>query len=411
MKIPIELFSILLPYLNIKDLCKMDMAFLSKETRPLFLKFLRQQEQMTIEGNLFLLDKHGFIKWLKKKRIKFQRIIFQNATTFLLNSVIFLHHRTIREIEINNRGHTFISKESIATMSLSCSNLTSFKYNNKPMEDEEDLHYDFFYDIHPEFLRNLEYLHLNRCSNYAILLLTLYARKLKYIKIDELKLLNPGIVHDMVVVKYPHCKIDCDLIWSVKTNVLLMRQRQPGSVINVIEFDSEDENFSDVVFIKDMFLRHKIIKKMIVNNVTDVKDCFHLFHDVESIEFLVFSGINMVNLHSLLENDVIKKNPKISIKVIYKPVSVELCVVNLIIFFKNLLEKTEKGIGFFCLDIIVDFTTSLVVDTHMNFENYYELVNYMEKVLLEKKIQLLKFNHKIIRLNSNWKNEIISFWI
>lgn len=404
-----DIFSTILPYLQIKDLCQMDMAFLNNESRPFFLKFLKYQKTMTIEGNMFLLDKHCFIRWLKKRRIRFQRIIFKNATTFLFNSVIFLHHRTIKEIEIHNRGSSLMTKESISSMSLSCSNLTSFIYHNKPIE-ENDAEYDFFYDLHPDFLRNLEYLHLNRCSNYALLLLTIYAKKLAYIKIDNLCLLNPGIVHDMIAVKYPMCKIDCDLNWPLQTNLLLIRQREPGVIIDNIEINCDDAYISDADVLTDLFKNHKHIKKMTLENVYDVRDCVDniLNPYVDSVEIVVLSGINMVCLRSIL--DIVNKKRLCALKIIYKPTSIEICILNLKMFFKNLLERQDEIFLLSYIEIVVDFSTT-IIDTYMNFEKYTELVGYIEKVLIKQKIQLLKFNHKFVRLNTNWKNDIYQYFL
>ena len=403
-----DIFSTILPYLQVKDLCKVDLAFLNKETRPLFLKFLKQQKTMTIEGNMFLLDKHVFIRWLKKRRIRFQRIILKNATTFLFNSVIFLHHRTIQEIEIHSRGgSSLMSKESIGSMSLSCSNLKSFTYHNGSLEDNE---YDFFYEVHPDFLRNLEYLHLNCCSNYALLLLTVYAKKLTYIKIDELSVLNPGIVHDMIAMKYPMCIIDCDLNWSIQTNLLLIRQREPGSVINSIDINCDDADISNDDILTDMFKNHKEIKKMRLENVFDVRVCVDFLNKyVDSVEIVVLSGINMFCLRSIL--DIVNKKRICTLKIIYKPTSIEICVLNLKMLFKNLSERHDDL--FFLLtyiEIVVDISTT-IIDNYMNFENYTELVGYIENVLVEKKIQLLKFNHKFIRLNTNWKNDIYQYFL
>ena len=395
-----EIFSTILPYLQVKDLCKVDMAFLNKENRPLFLKFLKQQKTMTIEENMFLLDKHGFTRWLKKRRIRFQRIIFRNATTFMFNSVIFLHHRTIQEIEIHTRGNSMISKESIGSMSLSCSNLTSFTYHNRPLDDN-DVEYDFFYDLNPDFLRNLEYVHLNRCSNYALLLFTVYAKNLKYIKIDQLNLLNPGIVHDLVAVKYPTCTIDCELIWSLRTNNFLIRQREPGSVIPSIEIDCDDSDFSNTELLTSMFKHHKQIKKIVMENVYDARNCSRILNYIDFVEILVISGINMIYLRSLL--DIVNLKRIFTMKIIYKPTSIEICIFNLKMFFQNLLDRKEDLL--LSLDIYIDFSTT-IIDTYMNFESYTELVNIIENVLMKGKIQLLKFNHKLIRLNTNWKSDI-----
>jgi len=404
MKIPMDIFSTILPYLQVKELCKVDMAFLNKETRPVFLKFLKQQKTMTIEGNMFLLDKHGFTRWLKKRRIRFQRIIFKNATTFLFNSVIFLHHRTIREIEIHTRGSGLMSKESIGTMSLSCLSLTSFTYHNRPLE-ENDVEYDFFYDLNPDFLRNLEYLHLNRCSNYALLLLTVYAKKLTYIKIDELSVLNPGIVHDMIAVKYPTCIIDCDLNWSLQTNYFLMLQREPGLVIHSMDINCDDPDISNEELLTDMFKNHKYFKKISFENVFDVRVCVDFLKNyVDTVEVVVLSGINMVCLRSIL--DIVNKKRICTLKIIYKPTSIDICILNLKMLFKNLLERKDENLFLLTfIEIVVDISTT-IIDTYMNFENYTEFVNIVENVLMKEKIQLLKFNHKLIRLNTNWKNDI-----
>ena len=403
-----DIFSTILPYLQIKDLCQVDMAFLNKDTRPFFLKLLKQQKTLTIHGNMYLLDKHGLIRWLKKRRIRFQRIIFQNATTFLFNSVIFLHHRTIQEIEIHNRESSLMSKESIGSMSLSCLNLKSFTYHNKPLDDN-DVEYDFFYDLHPDFLRNLESLHLNRCSNYALLLLTIYAKKLTYIKIDELSVLNPGIVHDMIGVKYTTCIIDCELNWPLQTNVLLMRQREPGSVINSIDINCDDDDISNEEMLTDLFKNHKQIKKMRLENVFDVRVCMDILNNyVDSVEILVLSGINMVCLRSIL--DIINKKKICTLKINYKPTSIDICVLNLKMFFKNLSERQDDLFLLTYIEIFVDFSTT-IIDTFMNFDNYTELVGYIEAVLIKQKIQLLKFNHKFIRLNTNWKNDIYQYFL
>ena len=400
MKISIDLFSLILPYLNIKNLCNVDSAFLNKHYRPIFLKLLQNQKVLTVEGNLFLLDKHGFIKWLKTKKILFERILFFNATNFLFNSIICLHQESIRYVEID-KAHGRISKESLSMMSLLCPNIKSFKFDNKPLiEDNIDI--DFFYDLHPEFLVNLEYLHLNRCSNYAILLLTLYANKLKYIKIDELSRINPGIIYDLVAVKHRTCHIESDLIWSVKTNLLLIKQRKPGSVINIIHFNYDDINFLSVQKIKHMFTDHKSVNKLVLNNVDDAKGCVHIFENVDNIENLVINGMNTINLDALIE--VVQSKKINTVKIIYSPTLIDICISNLIIFFQKIFESSSK-ITINNLYLNIDFTENLV-EGEMIFENYIKLVNYIEKVILSGKIKIFKFNHKIVTMNANWKNDI-----
>ena len=214
----------------------------------------------------------------------------------------------------------------------------------------------------------------------------------------------------MIAVKYPMCKIDCDLNWPLQTNLLLIRQREPGVIIDNIEINCDDAYISDADVLTDLFKNHKHIKKMTLENVYDVRDCVDniLNPYVDSVEIVVLSGINMVCLRSIL--DIVNKKRLCALKIIYKPKSIEICILNLKMFFKNLLERQDEIFLLSYIEIVVDFSTT-IIDTYMNFEKYTELVGYIEKVLIKQKIQLLKFNHKFVRLNTNWKNDIYQYFL
>jgi hypothetical protein len=370
----------------------MDIAFTNKSHRTVFLEKLQQQSTLFVEN---IMDKHSFIKWLQIRNINYRNLIFNNSTAYLLNSVICVQHKSIVSIVINGN----INRDSVGIMSLLCTNVKSFKYNVKKLISDEDDDVDCFYDINVDFLKNLEYLYLNKCSNYVILLLTIHGKNLKYVKIDDVRNLNRGIVHDFIRLHHTKCKIECDLIWSVKTNLMLMSQKSEDEEIN-IEFDYEDINFYCKIRIQEMFKNHKVIKMMTISNVYDVSHCNTVFDSVSKIKTLVIGGINMMNLDLLLEF-CDQKNIDI-LKIIYIPTIIENCITNLIKFFDQILliEKQQKYI-----DILIDFRLHIINDDIV-FDKFIELVVVMDKVINTDKIYLLRINNKIIRKNTNWKNDI-----
>jgi hypothetical protein len=392
MKIPIDIVPNILEYLKIRDIGNMDIAFTNKSHRTVFLEKLQQQSTLFVEN---IMDKHSFIKWLQIRNINYRNLIFNNSTAYLLNSVICVQHKSIVSIVINGN----INRDSVGIMSLLCTNVKSFKYNLKKLISDEDDDVDCFYDINVDFLKNLEYLYLNKCSNYVILLLTIHGKNLKYVKIDDVRNLNRGIVHDFIRLHHTKCKIECDLIWSVKTNLMLMSQKSEDEEIN-IEFDYEDINFYCKIRIQEMFKNHKVIKMMTISNVYDVSHCNTVFDSVSKIKTLVIGGINMMNLDLLLEF-CDQKNIDI-LKIIYIPTIIENCITNLIKFFDQILliEKQQKYI-----DILIDFRLHIINDDIV-FDKFIELVVVMDKVINADKIYLLRINNKIIRKNTNWKNDI-----
>ena len=392
MKIPIDIVPNILEYLKIRDIGNMDIAFTNKSDRTVFLEKLQQQSTLFVEN---IMDKHSFIKWLQIRNINYRNLIFNNTTSYLLNSVICVQHKSIVSIVINGN----INRDSIGIMSLLCTNVKSFKYNLKKLISDEDDDVDCFYDINVDFLKNLEYLYLNKCSNYVILLLTIHGKNLKYVKIDDVRNLNRGMVHDFIRLHHTKCKIECDLIWSVKTNLMLMSQKSEDEEIN-IEFDYEDINFYCKIRIQEMFKNHKVIKMMTISNVYDVSHCNTVFDSVNKIKTLVIGGINMMNLDLLLEF-CDQKNIDI-LKIIYIPTIIENCITNLIKFFDQILliEKQQKYI-----DILIDFRLHIINDDIV-FDKFIELVVVMDKVINTDKIYLLRINNKIIRKNTNWKNDI-----
>jgi hypothetical protein len=180
---------------------------------------------------------------------------------------------------------------------------------------------------------------------------------------------------------------------------MLMSQKSEDEEIN-IEFDYEDINFYCKIRIQEMFKNHKVIKMMTISNVYDVSHCNTVFDSVNKIKTLVIGGINMMNLDLVLEF-CDQKNIDI-LKIIYIPTIIENCITNLIKFFDQILliEKQQKYI-----DILIDFRLHIINDDIV-FDKFIELVVVMDKVINADKIYLLRINNKIIRKNTNWKNDI-----
>jgi hypothetical protein len=394
MKLPVDLFTTILPYLRITELGNVDLAFTNKTLRPLFLSQLQNQTKLVLEGNLFLLDKHNFIRWLKKRQIKYQSVVFYNPTTFLFNSVICVQQHSLRNIHI---PYGRVTKESMGIMSLLCPNITSFTYNNKVIEDEIEI--DSFYDIHSDFLDKLKYLHVNRCSNYAILLLTIYGSNLKFVKIDNTRTLNAAIIQDFVQVRYKTCQIQIDLIWNVLVNLILITQKEPGEIFD-IEFNYEDVNFANASKINRMFMYHKIVETITITNVFDIQLCDTLFNAVGEIRTLIINGVNLTNLNNLL-HVVVEKNIQ-ALKIIYVPTVVEICINSLIQFFYDITLSDEQ---FKYIDIVIDFRLNIVNDDIV-FDKFIELINLLERILKRENVLILRINHKLIHNNTNWKNDL-----
>jgi hypothetical protein len=394
MKLPIDLFTLILPYLGIKELGNIDLAFTNKLLRPFFLHALQKQTTLILEGNLFILDKHNFIKWLKKRQIHYQKGVFHNPTTFLFNSVICVQQHSLQSIEI---PYGRVTKESMGVMSLLCPNIKSFTYNNKVLEDEIEI--DCFYDIHSEFIDKLEYFHVNRCSNYAILLLTIYGKNLSYIKIDNVRTLNAAIIQDFVQVRHRTCKIEIDLVWNVIVNLILILQKEPNEIFD-IEFDYEDINFANHHKINRMFLHHKTVNTLTLLNVFDIHHCNTIFAAIDDIQTLVINGVNLTNMQSLLDV-IVEKNVQ-AVKIIYVPTVVEICINNLILFFQDIARSDDQ---YKYIDIVIDFRLNIVNDDIV-FDKFIVLINLLEQILKNENVSLLRINHKLINNNTNWKNEL-----
>ena len=408
--LPIEMISLILPYLDIMSVGCMDMAFTNRNDRKTFKCYLKEQETLVIKANLFLFDKHSFIRWLILRDMNYSRIILINPTTFLFNSIVCIFKEKITELEVT-MGR--VSKESMGIMSLLCPNIKLLKYQTisqsllQPDDINNEDMVDSFYDIQPKFLNNLEYLHLSNCSNYAVLLLTLYATKLKYLKIDNIRIINSGILHDFVVLKHDSCYIDCDLIWSVKTNLFLMRQRNYDchKIIN-IELNYDDMYFLHKAMMKELFFVHKKINKMVIRNVIDVENCNTVFESINEVAILSLHGTNVMHLSNIL--DVIEKK-KISIfKLSYVPTIVDHFFNTMISFFQCILSK--EGLILNQFELVIDLTINLV-DDNISFEKYVEFIGYLEAILKQKKINIFKFNYQIVKLNTNWKNNIYYYFM
>ena len=65
MSIPFEVVSNILQYLPVMEVGKMDMAYTNHNCRGYFIECLRKLKRLEIRGTMLLIDKHGFIRWLR----------------------------------------------------------------------------------------------------------------------------------------------------------------------------------------------------------------------------------------------------------------------------------------------------------------------------------------------------------
>lgn len=405
MKIPMEIFSHILGFLSISELGLMDTAFLNKGNRPYFLEILKQQKVAVITS-FEIVFQMNFVKWVKKRDIYFEVLTFHRPSMFMLNSMICFMKDSIRSLTI--RGG--ISCDSMLIISLLCKNLRELRYfthdsrlitNDDHIEDEEEEQKpDLFREVDVDMLKNLEILSVKNCSNYGLLILTLYGRKLRYLRIDNVKGLNEHLLYDLVLF-LADCHIEIDLISSIRVNASVVSRRIFDKKL-VLEVDSYDTNIANENMLRRLFYRHTNVDKLTIHNFTVMKRSQMLLDHVNRIDNLILRG-RIISLCGLPDLLVEKKVTLLKLVFMSNPMS--LCIGNIISFFE-FWEEQENDVKY--IDISIEYNN--LGTSPVEFSKLLELIELLERRM--RRGVRIKINHKILRLeNKFWKNDVNQIFI
>lgn len=403
MRIPIELFSHIMGFMTITELALMDTAFLSKINRPRFLEMLKQQKNAELISHEIIFQ-INFIKWIRIRQFYFEKVIFYRPTMYILNSIVCLMQDTICSLSIKGN----MSRDSMLVISLLCKNLKELRYRSDDDRREEDEDAtetpDLFREIDYDMIKNLQSIVVRNCSNYGLLLLTLYGKKLKYLKIENVRGLNENLLYDMVLFLL-NCEIDIDLVSSLRVATVVTSKKRKKLNRFILEVNSNDANIRNDAMLRRLFYHNKDLEKLVLDAFIDIEQVDVFLHHINKIDSLVLRG--RLCLDGLLQ---VLCNKKVSLlKLVFLSHPMTLCVDNLISFLEAWGENEEKeDIGIRYLDISIEYNNFGVAP--IEFDRNVLLIQ-----LIEKRMRCgvkVKINHKILRLeNKFWKNDVIQIII
>ena len=403
MRIPIELFSHIMRFMTITELALMDTAFLSKINRPRFLEMLKQQKNTELISHEIIFQ-INFIKWIKLRQFSFEKVIFYRPTMYILNSIVCLMQDTICSLSIKGN----MSRDSMLVISLLCKNLMEIRYRSDDDRQEEDEDAtetpDFFREIDYDIVKNLQSIVVRNCSNYGLLLLTLYGKKLKYLKIENVRGLNENLLYDMVLFLL-NCEIDIDLVSSLRVATVVTSKKRKKLNRFILEVNSNDANIRNDAMLRRLFYHNKDLEKLVLDAFIDIEQVDVFLHHIFKIDNLVLRG--RLCLDGLLQ--VLCEKKVSFLKLVFLSHPMTLCVDNLISFLEAWGEKEEKEeINIRYLDISIEYNNFGV--SPIEFDRNVLLIQ-----LIEKRMRCgvkVKINHKILRLeNKFWKNDVIQIII
>ena len=90
-------------------------------------------------------------------------------------------------------------------------------------------------------------------------------------------------------------------------------------------------------------------------------------------------------------------------KIIYVPTIIETCMTNLNYLFRAILNS--KITRYKYIDIVIDFRLNIINDDIV-FDKFIVLITLLEEILIKERVSILRINHKLIHLNTNWKNDL-----
>lgn len=400
MRIPIELFSHIMGFMTITELALMDTAFLSKINRPRFLQMLKQQKNAELISHEIIFQ-INFIKWIRLRQFSFEKVIFYRPTMYILNSIVCVMQDTICSLSIKGN----MSRDTMLVISLLCKNLKEIRYRSDDDRQEEDEDAtetpDFFREIDYDIVQNLQSIVVRNCSNYGLLLLTLYGKKLKYLKIENVRGLNENLLYDMVLFLL-NCEIDIDLVSSLRVATVVTSKKRKKLNRFILEVNSNDANIRNDAMLRRLFYHNKDLEKLVLDAFIDIEQVDVFFHHINKIDNLVLRG--RLCLDGLLQ---VLCDKKVSLlKLVFLSHPMTLCVDNLISFLEAWGEKEDISIRY--LDISIEYNNFGVAP--IEFDRNVLLIQ-----LIEKRMRCgvkVKINHKILRLeNKFWKNDVIQIII
>jgi hypothetical protein len=364
---------------------------------------LKQQKNAELISHEIIFQ-INFIKWIRLRHFSFEKVTFYRPTMYILNSIVCLMQDTICSLSIKGN----ISRDSMLVISLLCKNLKELRYRSDEDRREEDEDAtetpDLFREIDYDIMKNLQTIVVRNCSNYGLLLLTLYGKNLKYLKIENVRGLNENLLYDMVLFLL-NCEIDIDLVSSLRVATVVTSKKRKKLNRFILEVNSNDANIRNDSMLRRLFYHNKDLEKLVLDAFIDIEQVDVLLHHINKIDNLVLRG--RLCLDGLLQ---VLCNKKVSLlKLVFLSHPMTLCVDNLISFLEAWEQNEEnEDISIRYLDISIEYNNFGVAPVEFNR-------NVLLIQLIEKRMRCgvkVKINHKILRLeNKFWKNDIIQIII
>jgi hypothetical protein len=404
MIIPIELFNNIMGFMTLTELALMDTAFLSKVNRPRFLEMLKQQKNAELISHDIIFQ-INFIKWIKLRQFYFEKVTFYRPTMYILNSIVCIMQHTL--CSLNIRGN--MSRDSMLIISLLCKNLKEIRYRSDEDridvdEDGEQDVPDLFREMDFDIMKNLQSISVRNCSNYGLLLLTLYAKNLKYLKIENVRGLNENLLYDMVLF-LSNCEIDIDLVSSLRVATVVTSKKRKKLNRFILEVNSNDANIRNDSMLRRLFYHNTDLEKLVLDAFIYMEQVEVFLRHINKIDSLVLRG--RLSLDGLL---YVLRAKKVSLlKLVFLSNPMNLCVDNLISFLKDWEEQENyEVINIRYLDISIEYNNFGVAP--VEFDKNVLLIQLIEKRM--RSGVKVKINHKILRLDNNfWKNDVIQIII
>lgn len=387
-----EILSLIIPFCELNNISKLDIALCDKTIRSYFLKILKIK---TLNLSLFFemesSSHYNFTLWITKRNIKFHSISFGYDNIALIN-VICKSFDTLKQISLYNP----VSRETISLLSNLCKNVTHFRLiNNNPLDD-------IFLYLDLGFIENLEFLELSCCTNFGLVYLQYYTPKLKHIIIRNIQNLNEVIINDFVKI-FQDVYIDIPLQCSVETNYLILKTRN-FKQFSIISFNENDELIRNTSMLNAMFANSQTLQLIQFYRVTNLKKIIHILYYTNNIKCIHIKSNNVKNLPFIVP--LLKQFHIRSLYIKNTTSNINICQSKIISFFQAIIKQKY---AFYYLDFTISFNNENNNEFFLNFQVFNKLLQIIHCVVKRRLISNITICGLIICSdfffkNNNWRN-------